>query len=71
MDAFMRDLIFEKKGGSRPNLVKLQQKLLDVMGPLSKVWGIVEKANNSRFKKVEVSLSEILANLNQTVMLLG
>ena len=67
----MRDLIFEKKGGSRPNLVKLQQKLLDVMGPLSKVWGIVEKTNNSRFKKVEVSLSEILANLNQTVMLLG
>ena len=53
------------------NLVKLQQKLLDVMGPLSKVWSIVEKANNSRFKKVEVSPSEILANLNQTVMLLG
>ena len=60
-----------KKVAADSNLVKLQQKLLDVMGSLSKVWSIVEKANNSRFKKVEVSLSEILANLNQTVMLLG
>ena len=37
----MRDLIFEKRGGSLEvaadsNLVELQQKLLDSMGPLSK-----------------------------------
>ena len=55
MDEFMRDLIFEKRAGSievaaDSNLVKLQQKLLDVMGPLSKVWTIVEKASNSRFE---------------------
>ena len=42
MDEFMRDLIFEKRAGSLEvtadsNLVNLQQKLLDVMGPLSKV----------------------------------
>ena len=42
MDKFMRDLIFEKKAGSLEvaadsNLVKLQQKLLDVLKPLSKV----------------------------------
>ena len=41
MDEFVRDLIFEKRAGSieaalDSNLVKLQQKLLDVMGPLSK-----------------------------------
>ena len=41
------------------------------MDPLSKIWTIVEKASNSRFKKVEVSLPEILINLDQTVMLLG
>ena len=72
----MRDLIFEKRAGSievaaDSNLVKLQQKLLDVMGPLSKVWTIVEKASNSRFEQVEVSLPEILTNLDQTLMLLG
>ena len=38
MDEFMRDLIFEKSAGSievaaDSNLVKLQQKLLDIMGP--------------------------------------
>ena len=54
MNEFMRDLIFEKRVGSlvvtaNSNLVKLQQKLLDVMGPLSKVWNIVEKASNSCF----------------------
>ena len=76
MDEFMRDLIFEKRAGSLEvaadsNLVKLQQKLLDVMGPLSKVWTIVEKARHSRFEQVEASLPEILINLDQTVMLLG
>ena len=48
------------------NLVKLQQKLLDVMGPLFKVWTAVEKVSNSRFEQVEVSLT----NLDQIVMLL-
>ena len=41
------------------------------MGPLSKVWAIVEKASNSPFKQAEVSLSEILTNSDQTVMSLG
>ena len=76
MNEFMRDLIFEKRAGSLEvaadsNLVKLQQKLLDVMGPLSKVWNIVQKASNSCFEQIEVSLPEILTNLDQTVMLLG
>ena len=75
MDEFMKDLIFEKRAGSLEveadsNLVKLQQKLLDVMGHLFKVWTTVEKANNFPFKEVEVSLFQILKNLDQTVMLL-
>ena len=56
MDEFMRNMIFEKRAGSlevaaHSNLVKLQQKLLDVMGPLSNVSTIVEKASNSCFKQ--------------------
>ena len=63
MDEFMRDLILKKKASSLEvaadsNLVKLQQKLLDVMRPLSKAWTIVEKASNSPFEQVEVSLPE-------------
>ena len=41
------------------------------MGSLSKVWTIVEKTSNSRFEHMEVSVPEILTNLDQTVMLLG
>ena len=72
----MRGLIFEKRAGSLEvatdsNLIKLLQKSLNVMGPLFKVWTTVEKVSNSRFKQVEVSLPEILMNLDQPVMLLG
>ena len=41
------------------------------MEPLSKVWTTVEKASKSCFEQVEVSIPEILTNLDQTVMLLG
>ena len=41
------------------------------MEPLSKVWTTVEKASKSCFEQVEVSIPEILINLEQTVMLLG
>ena len=75
MDEFMKDLTFEKRAASLEveadsNLIKLQQKLLDVMRHLFKVWTTVEKANNFPFKEVEVSLFQILKNLDQTVMLL-
>ena len=72
MDEFMRDKIFEKIAGSLeevadPNLIKLQQKLLDVMRPLSKVWTIVENTSNSRFKQVEASLTEIILTIFHTL----
>ena len=46
MDEFMRDLVSQKRDGNLEvaawsSLAKLQQKLLDVMGPLSKVWTTV------------------------------
>ena len=42
----MRDLLFEKiaailEQAADSNLVKMQQKLLEVMEPLSKVWTTV------------------------------
>ena len=63
MDDFMRDLLLEKKNHfeitSDTNLVKLQQRLLDVMGPLRKIWTIVESAKNSQDEQVEVALGDI------------
>ena len=75
MDDFMRDLLLEKKNHfeitSDTNLVKLQQRLLDVMGPLSKIWATVESAKNSQDEQVEVSLGDMLRYLDQTAVLLG
>ena len=52
MDDFMRELLLEKRNHfeitSDTNLVKLQQKLLDVTCPLSKIWATVESAKNSQ-----------------------
>ena len=75
MDDFMRELLLEKRNHfeitSDTNSVKLQQRLLDAMGPLSKVWATVECAKNSQDKQVEVSLGYMLRYLDQTVVLLG
>ena len=64
----MKDLIYQKTAGSLEvaadsDIVKLQQKFLDVMGLFSKVWTIVEKASNSCFEQVEVSQPENMAKL--------
>ena len=68
MGELMKDLIFEKRAGSQEvaadsDIVNLQQKFLDVMRPLSKVWTIVEKASNSCFEQVEVSPPENMTKL--------
>ena len=44
------------------------RSLTDVMGPLSTVCTIVEKASNSSFEQMEVSLPEIPTNLDHAVM---
>ena len=63
MDDFMRELLLEKRNHfeitSDTNLVKLQQRLLDVMGPLRKIWTTVESAKNSQDEQVEVALGDI------------
>ena len=71
MAEFLIDLIFDKRASrlevlTDANLVKLQQKLLDVIEPIS----TVEKASNSCFEQLEVSLFKILTKLNQTAILL-
>ena len=75
MDDFIRELLLEKRNHfeitSDANLVKLQQRLLDVMGPLSKIWATVESAKNSQDEQVEVSLGDELRYLDHTVVLIG
>ena len=71
----MKELLLEKRNHfeimSDTNLVKLQQKLLDVMGPLSKIWTTAESAKTSQDEHVVVSLGDMLRYLDQTVVLLA
>ena len=75
MDDFMKELLLEKRNHfeimSDTNLVKLQQKLLDVIGPLSKIWTTAESAKTSQDEQVVVSLGDMLRYLDQTVVLLA
>ena len=49
---------------SDTNLVKLLQKLLDAMGPLSKIWTTAESAKTSQDEQVVVSLGDMLRYLD-------
>ena len=62
----MRDLIFEKRAGWQPrgsSKLKFSQAAAKITRCyrtfFSKVWTIVEKASNSCFEQVGVSLPEI------------
>ena len=69
MDEFERSDIWKKswqpRGSSR-------LKFSQAAATITRFYGtIVEKTSNSCFEQLEVSLPEILTNLDQTVMLLG
>ena len=68
MDEFMRDLIFEKIAGileeaADSNLVKMQQKLLEVMEPLSKVWTTVNSYFEQKWKSHYLKFWQIYTKL--------
>ena len=50
---------------------KLQQKTVDVMGSLSKLWNILEGAKATEEDAVQISINDLLHYAEQTVLLLG
>ena len=65
----------EKRKANKQNienvLEKLQRKTVDVMGPLSKLWNILEGAKGAEEDAVQISISDLLHYVEQTVLLLG
>ena len=49
---------------------KLQQKTVDVMGPLSKLWNILEAAKAAEEDAVQISINDLLDYVEQTVLLM-
>ena len=50
---------------------KIQSKNACVMGPLSKLWMLVEEARRSKEKQMPIDLDNIRAYIEKTVLLLG
>ena len=75
LDHFLRGILKEK---SKTNeqiienvLEKLQRKIVDVMGPPSKLWNILEGAKGEEEDAVQISINDLLHYVEQTVLLLG
>ena len=52
-------------------LEKLQRKTVDVMGPLSKLWNILEGAKGAEKDAVQISVNDLLHYVEQAILLLG
>ena len=74
LDDFLRDIMKEKCKTKEQNiesvLEKLQRKSVDVMGPLPKLWNILEGAKGAEKYAVQISINDLLHNVEQTVPLL-
>ena len=64
IDDFLKDLLKEKKKTSEQNLEnifeKLQNKTRDAMGPLAKLWKILEDAKQAEDEAVPNLVNELL-----------
>ena len=75
LDEFIKDILKEKRHQRELDmdnvLEKIQNRTRNVLGPLSRIWALVDEASSSKKHKVELSLSEIKTYLEQSVVLLG
>ena len=51
-------------------LEKLQRKTVDVMGPLSKLWNVLEGVKGAEEDAVQISINDLHYYVEQTVLLL-
>ena len=52
-------------------LQKMQQKVLNVLGPLSKIWQKIEDSTQCKTDRVEIDLGEFKELTEQSIMMLG
>ena len=75
LDNFLRHLLKEKRKTNEQNfknvLEKLQRKTVDVMGPLSKLWNILEGVKRAEEDAVQISINDLTYYFDQTLLLLG
>ena len=52
-------------------LEKVQDKVLDIMGPLSKLWVMIEQVNSGSGSSSTVKIDTVVELLEKTVLLIG
>ena len=72
---FLKDLLKVERKTNEQNLEnvfeKSQNKMRDVMGPLRKLWKILEDVKQEEDNAVQISVTEMLFYVEQIVLLLG
>ncbi|XP_057295867.1 uncharacterized protein LOC130624302 [Hydractinia symbiolongicarpus] len=75
LDSYLRALLEEKTKSpvvaEDKSSQKVQQKKTDVLGPLSKIWSLMQRALSAQPGEIEVALEEVNELVEQSVLLLG
>lgn len=75
LDEFFKELLEDQRKKTElywdTSLEDIQQKVVQVLGPLAKLWMAVESANESDSDKVEIHLEYISTGLEQSILLLS
>ena len=75
LENFVRDILKNKRKQKDLDMYvtseKTQSKNVCVMGPLSKLWMLVEESRTSKEKQIIINLDSIRAYIEKTVVLLG
>ena len=69
VDDFIVPLMSKNETAVDLSLEKVQQKIVNVMGPLARVWKALEDVKND--PNLTLSLKEVATNMDKTVLLLG
>ena len=75
LDDFLKSLLDDQKRTRQlefdTTLEKLQQKTVNIFGPLSKVWVNLENAEKAKEDTVEIPLKALTVHIEQAVLLIG
>ena len=53
------------------SLEKLQQKTINVLSPLTKVWDCLDRANNASEGEISISLPDLTDDVEKSILLFG
>jgi len=75
LDGFIKSLMEDNYKSYQVNndktLGRIQSRIMNSMGPLTKLWSLIDEALTSNLEKVEVTMEDINEYVEQTITMLG